>query len=103
MISIANIAPYARDLTILASTKFVQLLVSFSNPAFLLRGESHPRLLNYLCAVSHRGVLSCIKWSDIESLTLFAALRLSTLSSSANSLVRLPIAQVTWVLVTPLT
>ncbi|SOV09697.1 uncharacterized protein UDID_07848 [Ustilago sp. UG-2017a] len=48
VISLSNTAPAWRSLSITASTKVVHLLRSFSQPAFLLSDEGHPRLLFYV-------------------------------------------------------
>jgi hypothetical protein len=47
-ITITNLAPYLKDLNVQASTRLVQLFSAFSNPAFLLKDEGHPRLVNYM-------------------------------------------------------
>ncbi|KAH7915968.1 high-temperature-induced dauer-formation protein-domain-containing protein [Hygrophoropsis aurantiaca] len=51
IIALSNIAPYFRNLSVVASTRLVQLFKSFSNPLFLLSDESHPRLLFFMLDV----------------------------------------------------
>ena len=47
-ITVTNVAPYVKDLGVQASTRLIQLFSAFSSPAFLLKDESHPRLVNYM-------------------------------------------------------
>ncbi|EJD53359.1 hypothetical protein AURDEDRAFT_111005 [Auricularia subglabra TFB-10046 SS5] len=48
IISLSNCAPYLQNLSVPAATRLVQLLTAFSNPAFLLSDEGHPRLLFFM-------------------------------------------------------
>ncbi|KAL7413962.1 high-temperature-induced dauer-formation protein-domain-containing protein [Mrakia frigida] len=47
-ITVTNVAPYLKDLGVQASTRLIQLFSAFSSPAFLLKDEAHPRLVNYM-------------------------------------------------------
>jgi len=48
IIALANLAPHFQDLTVVASTRLIQLFTSFANPLFLLADEGHPRLLFFM-------------------------------------------------------
>ncbi|MBW0499504.1 hypothetical protein O181_039219 [Austropuccinia psidii MF-1] len=48
VLTIANLSPYLKDLSSLASTRLSQLFLFFSSPSFLLREEGNVRLLYYL-------------------------------------------------------
>lgn len=47
-ITIANVAPYWKDVGVGASMRLLQLFKAFSAPNFLLADEGHPRLVYYL-------------------------------------------------------
>ncbi|KAG6329974.1 hypothetical protein ID866_9117 [Astraeus odoratus] len=51
IIALSNVAPYFKNLSVVASNRLVQLFKSFSNPRFLLSDESHPRLLFFMLEV----------------------------------------------------
>ncbi|TFK42932.1 high-temperature-induced dauer-formation protein-domain-containing protein [Crucibulum laeve] len=51
IIALSNSAPYFKNLTVIASTRLLQLMNSFSNPLFLLSDEGHPRLLFFMLEV----------------------------------------------------
>jgi len=51
IISLSNLGPYYRNISVNSATKLLQLLQGFSNPAFLLSDEGHPRLLYFLLEV----------------------------------------------------
>ncbi|KAH7889801.1 high-temperature-induced dauer-formation protein-domain-containing protein [Phlebopus sp. FC_14] len=51
IIALSNAAPYFRNLSVIASTRLIQLFDSFANPRFLLSDESHPRLLFFMLEV----------------------------------------------------
>ncbi|GAC75517.1 proteins containing regions of low-complexity [Moesziomyces antarcticus T-34] len=48
VITLSNTAPVWRSLSITSSTRMMHLMRSFSQPAFLLSDEGHPRLLFYV-------------------------------------------------------
>jgi High-temperature-induced dauer-formation protein len=48
IISLANGAPYFKNLTVTSSTRLIQLFTTFSAPLFLLADEGHPRLLFFM-------------------------------------------------------
>ncbi|KAN0062957.1 hypothetical protein ACQY0O_004779 [Thecaphora frezii] len=48
VIALSNTAPHWRALSVTSSTRLMHLLRSFSQPAFLLSDENHPRLLYYV-------------------------------------------------------
>ncbi|KAI9199583.1 high-temperature-induced dauer-formation protein-domain-containing protein [Polychytrium aggregatum] len=48
MVALVNTSPYLKGMTIMTLTKLMNLLSSFSNPAFLLVNEANHRLLYYL-------------------------------------------------------
>ncbi len=48
VVTLSNTAAFWRGLSVTSSSRLVQLLASFSNPAFLLAEEDHPRLLYYM-------------------------------------------------------
>lgn len=48
IITLSNSAPYFMNLTVMASSRLLQLFTSFSNPSFLLSDEGHPRLLFFM-------------------------------------------------------
>jgi hypothetical protein len=48
IIALSNSAPYFKNLTVVASTRLIQLFKSFMNPLFLLSDEGHPRLLFFM-------------------------------------------------------
>ncbi|KIJ69506.1 hypothetical protein HYDPIDRAFT_106142 [Hydnomerulius pinastri MD-312] len=48
IIALSNAAPYFKNLSVIASTRLIQMFNSFSNPRFLLSDESHPRLLFFM-------------------------------------------------------
>jgi hypothetical protein len=45
---ISNSAPYIKGMSVVASTKLLQLFLAFSAPAFILAEEGNPRLVYYL-------------------------------------------------------
>lgn len=47
-ITIANVAPTIQELGVQASTRLIQLFHALASPAFLLKDEGHPRLVNSL-------------------------------------------------------
>lgn len=49
--TLANIAPHAKNLSVVASTKLIQLFSSISQPSFLFANDSNFRLLQYLLEV----------------------------------------------------
>ncbi|KAF9232146.1 high-temperature-induced dauer-formation protein-domain-containing protein [Melanogaster broomeanus] len=51
IIALSNAAPYFKNLSVVSSTRLIQMLKSFSNPRFLLSDESHPRLLFFMLEV----------------------------------------------------
>jgi hypothetical protein len=51
IIAVSNSAPYFKNLSVITSTRLVQLFKSFSNPLFLLAEEGHPRLLFFMSAL----------------------------------------------------
>ncbi|KAG9318395.1 high-temperature-induced dauer-formation protein-domain-containing protein [Chiua virens] len=51
IIALSNAAPYFKNLSVVSSTRLVQMFKSFSNPRFLLSDESHPRLLFFMLEV----------------------------------------------------
>ncbi|KAG6849590.1 hypothetical protein H0H93_007175 [Arthromyces matolae] len=57
LIALTNCAPYFKDLTVIASTRLIQLFKSFSNPLFLLADEGHPRLLFFMLEVFNSIIL----------------------------------------------
>lgn len=61
IIALSNIAPFLRNLSVVASNRLIQLFNSFSNPRFLLADESHPRLLFFMCVYDDR---QPERWSD---------------------------------------
>ena len=48
IITITNLSPFFKNLSILSSSRLVALLSSFSSPSFLLADEGNPRLIYYL-------------------------------------------------------
>lgn len=48
VITLTNISPYFKNLSILSANRLMALFTSFSNPAFLLADEGNPRVLFYL-------------------------------------------------------
>lgn len=48
VLTIANISPHVKNLSVAASTKLIQLFLAFSAPSFLLMEEGNPRLVYYL-------------------------------------------------------
>ena len=48
IIALSNCAPYFKNLSVLASTRLVQLVTAFSNATFLLSDEGNPRLLFFM-------------------------------------------------------
>ncbi|CAG8439428.1 1323_t:CDS:10 [Ambispora leptoticha] len=48
ILTIANVSPYLKNLSVVTSTKLVQLFVSFSTPGFLLSEEGNHRLTGYM-------------------------------------------------------
>lgn len=48
IITLSNLAPYLKNLTVTASSRLIQLFTSFSSPLFLLSDEGHPRLLFFM-------------------------------------------------------
>ncbi|PCH38345.1 hypothetical protein WOLCODRAFT_96951 [Wolfiporia cocos MD-104 SS10] len=48
IIALSNCAPYFKNLSVTSSTRLIQLFTAFSNPAFLLSDEGHPRLLFFM-------------------------------------------------------
>lgn len=48
---LSNIAPYAKNLSVVASTKLIQLFSSISQPSFLFANDSNFRLLQYFLEV----------------------------------------------------
>jgi len=48
IIALSNSAPYFKDLSLNSSNRLLQLFAAFSNPAFLLSDEGHPRLLFFM-------------------------------------------------------
>ncbi|KAG5652956.1 hypothetical protein H0H81_002964 [Sphagnurus paluster] len=87
LIALANSAPYFKDLTVIASTRLVQLFKSFSNPLFLLADEAdrNIRLEVFNSVILHRlsenanlmyGILSAHKiFEDLGTFTLARGLR----------------------------
>ncbi|EIW85271.1 hypothetical protein CONPUDRAFT_118003 [Coniophora puteana RWD-64-598 SS2] len=90
IISLSNAAPYFKNLSVISSTRLMQLFASFSNPHFLLSDESHPRLLFFLLEmfnsiISHHltenphllyAILSAHKtFEDLGTFTLARGLR----------------------------
>ncbi|KAF8226171.1 hypothetical protein L208DRAFT_1501899 [Tricholoma matsutake] len=57
IISLANSAPYFKNLTVTSSTRLIQLFTSFSAPLFLLADEGHPRLLFFMLDIFNSVVL----------------------------------------------
>ncbi|KAF8448048.1 high-temperature-induced dauer-formation protein-domain-containing protein [Boletus edulis BED1] len=51
IIALSNAAPYFKNLSVVSSTRLIQMFNSFSNPRFLLSDESHPRLLFFMLEV----------------------------------------------------
>ncbi|KAI9566513.1 high-temperature-induced dauer-formation protein-domain-containing protein [Boletus coccyginus] len=51
IIALSNAAPYFKNLSVVSSTRLIQMFKSFSNPRFLLSDESHPRLLFFMLEV----------------------------------------------------
>ncbi|KAF9228020.1 hypothetical protein BS17DRAFT_747084 [Gyrodon lividus] len=51
IIALSNVAPYFKNLSVVSSTRLIQMFKSFSNPRFLLFDESHPRLLFFMLEV----------------------------------------------------
>lgn len=79
IIALSNSAPCFKNLTVMASTRLIQLFSSFSNPLFLLADEGHPRLLFFMSVYPF--------WflPDRMSSSYFEGLRCSTQSSSTTS------------------
>ncbi len=48
IITLSNSAPHFKNLTVMASSRLIQLFTSFSNASFLLSDEGHPRLLFFM-------------------------------------------------------
>lgn len=48
MISITNISPYLKNISLASSNKLVTLFGSFSAPGFLLADENNPILVKYI-------------------------------------------------------
>jgi len=90
VISLANSAPYFKNLTVTSSTRLIQLFTSFSAPLFLLADEGHPRLLFFMLDIFNSvilhhlsenpnlvyGILSAHKaFEDLGTFTLSRGLR----------------------------
>lgn len=48
VITLTNLSPYCRNLSILSANRLITLFRSFTSPAFLLADEGNPRLVYYL-------------------------------------------------------
>ncbi|KZV94087.1 hypothetical protein EXIGLDRAFT_528487, partial [Exidia glandulosa HHB12029] len=48
IIALSNCSPYLQHIGVAAATRLIQLFTAFSNPAFLLADEGHPRLLFFM-------------------------------------------------------
>ncbi|TPX43247.1 hypothetical protein SeMB42_g04800 [Synchytrium endobioticum] len=48
MISMTNVSPYIKSLTVVTSNKLLSLFTSFANPAFLLSAEPNHKLIFYM-------------------------------------------------------
>lgn len=81
IIALANSAPHFKDLTVIASTRLIQLFKSFSNPLFLLADEGHPRLLFFMYV---RCIISWAPNSLKNRLELFNSIILNHLSNNPN-------------------
>lgn len=49
--TLANVAPYTKNISVMASTKLMQLFSSISQPSFLFANDSNFRLLQYLLEI----------------------------------------------------
>ena len=59
LIALSNSAPYFKNISVVASTRLIQLFNSFLNPLFLLSDEGHPRLLFFMSVPSSPSSATC--------------------------------------------
>ena len=48
LISLSNISPYVKSLTVVTVNKYISLFTSFSNPAFMLANETNHKMIFYI-------------------------------------------------------
>ncbi|KAM6500834.1 High-temperature-induced dauer-formation domain containing protein [Amanita muscaria] len=94
IITLSNLAPYFKNLSMTASSKLMQLFTSFSNPLFLLADEGHPRLVFFMLEVfnsvifhhpsNNSNLLCCI----LSSSKVFEDLGTFTLSKGLGEISR---------------
>ncbi|EGN94259.1 hypothetical protein SERLA73DRAFT_114402 [Serpula lacrymans var. lacrymans S7.3] len=99
IIALSNAAPYFKNLSIVASTKLIQLFNSFSNPLFLLSDEGHPRLVFFMLEVfnsvlfHHLGDNPNLLYAILTAHKSFETLGTFTLSRGLREIKRVQLAK----------
>ncbi|KAH7930903.1 hypothetical protein BV22DRAFT_1028069 [Leucogyrophana mollusca] len=99
IIALSNAAPYFKNLSVVASTRLIQLFTSFSNPLFLLSDESHPRLLFFMLEIFNSVIFHHLSdnpnllYSIITAHKTFEDLGTFTLSRGLREIKRVQLAK----------
>ncbi|KAK0503006.1 high-temperature-induced dauer-formation protein-domain-containing protein [Armillaria luteobubalina] len=99
IITLSNLAPYFKNLSVTSSARLIQLFTSFSNPLFLLADEGHPRLLFFMLEVFNYVILHHLAenpnliYGIISSHKIFEDLGTFTLSRGLREIRRVQLAK----------
>ncbi|KAK0459482.1 high-temperature-induced dauer-formation protein-domain-containing protein [Desarmillaria tabescens] len=99
IITLSNLAPYFKNLSVTSSARLIQLFTSFSNPLFLLADEGHPRLLFFMLEVFNSVILHHLAenpnliYGIISSHKTFEDLGTFTLSRGLREIRRVQLAK----------